>query len=170
MKKLLLFSPLIVLAILILFIATNSKTDAELEEQNKKVLNEIKEIIPNAKKIIIGKLDDKDKEKDKEYVYSYQNKRYIIIKEVTAEEEVEKIKTQMLEYEIPEETSDITLSDVTSPFLLVLLDKDDNKIAETDLYILSTSKSNKVNVINNELSSDIYKYHEEYRDSKNKNE
>lgn len=170
MKKILLFSPLIALVALILFIVINAKTDEWLFEQNKKILNEIKEIIPKTKKIIIARIDTKDKEKDNTYVYSYKNKRYIIIKEVVDEEEVEKIKTQILEYEIPEETSEITLRDLASPFLLVLLDKDDNKIAETDIYSISTSKNKRANVRNHELSSDIYQYHEEYMNSKNKGE
>lgn len=170
MKKILLFSPLIVLAILILFIAINGETDEEIINKSKKVLNEIKEIIPKTKKIIIARIDTKDQEKDKNYVYSYQDKRYIIIKEVTDEEEVEKLKDQILEYVIPENEEDISLSDVTSPFLIVLLDKDDNKIAETNLNTIAISKKKKAIVRNDELSSDIYKYHEEYMDAQNKSE
>ena len=170
MKKILLFSPLIVLATLTLFIAVNGRTDEEIINQSKKILSEIKEIIPQTKRIIIARIDTKDKEKDKNYVYSYQNKRYIIIKEVTDKEEVEKIKNQILEFKIPDNEEDISLRDEASPFLLILLDKDENKIAETNLNTIATSKKKQAEVRNDELSKDIYKYHDEYMESQNKSE
>ena len=69
MKKVLLFIPVILLIALITFVIINSKTDNEVLEFNQKKLEEIKKVIPNTKRIVIGYVDTKEKKDDGKYIY-----------------------------------------------------------------------------------------------------
>ncbi len=162
MKKVLLFIPVILLIALITFVIINSKTDNEVLEFNQKKLEEIKKVIPNTKRIVIGYVDTKEKKDDGKYIYNYYKQRYVIFKEITDDENVEMIKNLIMEYEVPTDTSsDISLYN-DKAFLLELYDDEGNKIAETNLATISTSKKNRTTCKNPELSSIVYDYYEQY--------
>lgn len=170
MKKILLFSPLIILIALISFIAINSKTNDEIIEQSNMILTEIKRIVPNTKKVIIATTDTKEKKKDRKYIYNYYNKRYLVIKEITDEEDVKEIINLILDFKASKPETEISLLSDSSIYLVVLFDEKDNKLAETDLSTISIGKNKKANAANIDLSSKIYNYYEEYATSKQHNE
>ncbi len=163
MKKILLFSPIILLFVLVLFIMTLAKSDEEVikynNEKNAKVMNKIKEIIPKTQKIVLA-IKKNENNESKKYTYSYQNLKYEIVVSITNKEEIEEVKSYLLNVSLP--SDDTVFLDYESAKLIQLYDEHDNKILETTGQYLQMSKDEMVRVVDFNIPI-LEKYYEEYR-------
>ena len=158
MKKILLFSPIILLFVLVLFIMTLAKSDEEVikynNEKNAKVMNKIKEIIPKTQKIVLA-IKKNENNESKKYTYSYQNLKYEIVVSITNKEEIEEVKSYLLNVSLP--SDDTVFLDYESAKLIQLYDEHDNKILETTGQYLQMSKDEMVRVVDGHMESSLGK-------------
>lgn len=134
-------------------------------EMDTNGLKVAKKRIASAKRIVIALQEFKKYDVEKEFVYSYRGIKYEVIKDVTNQEEMEKIKNAVLKAEYPSLNEDVSLNK-DSAMLIQFYDESNTKVVEYDLLRISIGYNNRSFKV--EISSEEYallhKYFEEYSD------
>ena len=132
-------------------------------EMDKHGLEIAKDKIANAKRVVIALHEFKKYDVDKEFVYNYKGQKYEVIKDITNQEELERIKNTVLKANTSK--SEIQLS-WESAMLIQFYDESNKKVAEYDLRNIAigyNTRSLEVEIPLEDYAL-LYQYFKDYND------
>ncbi len=126
-------------------------------------LEKANEKIANAKRVVIALHEFKKYDIDKEFVYNYKGQKYEVIKDITNQEELERIKNAVLKANTSKAENSLSWE---SAMLIQFYDETDKRVAEYDLRNIAigyNTRSLEVEIPMEDYKM-LYKYFEDYND------